>query len=49
MIHHALSQTVASSDPELSASVRVQVVADRQRFIAKHPDVMLQAHMLVGS
>ena len=48
-IRHGLSQTVASSDPELSAWVRVQVEADRQLFIAKHPDVTLNAHMLVAS
>jgi GT2 family glycosyltransferase len=48
-IRHGLSQTVASEDPALSAWVRAQVAADRQRFIAKHPDVTRQAHMLVGS
>jgi GT2 family glycosyltransferase len=36
-IRHGLSQTVASEDAELSAWVRVQVAADRQRFFAKHP------------
>jgi GT2 family glycosyltransferase len=48
-IRHGLSQTVASEDPALSAWVRVQVAVDRQRFIAKHPDVTLRGHMLVGS
>ena len=45
-IRHGLSQTVASEDPELSAWVRVQVAADRERFIAKHPDAVLQGHAL---
>jgi GT2 family glycosyltransferase len=45
-IRHGLSQSVNSEDPELSAWVRVQVAADRERFIAKHPDVALQVHAL---
>jgi GT2 family glycosyltransferase len=48
-IRHGLSQTVASEDPALGAWVRVQVAADRQRFVVKHPDVTLHGHMLVGS
>jgi len=45
-IRHGLSQTVGSEDPELSAWIRVQVAADRERFIAKHPDAVLQGHAL---
>jgi GT2 family glycosyltransferase len=45
-IRHGLSQTVGSEDPELSAWIKVQVAADRERFIAKHPDVALQGHAL---
>lgn len=37
-IRHALSQTVATEDPELSAWVRQQIVVDEQRFRAKHAD-----------
>jgi GT2 family glycosyltransferase len=48
-IRHGLSQTVASEDPELSAWIRVQVAADRERFIRKHPDVVLQGHALASS
>ncbi len=46
-IRHGLSQTVASEDPELSAWIKVQVAADRERFIAKHPDVALNGHALI--
>src|SRR3954468_265980 len=35
-IRHALSQTVASEDPELRAWVHRQVLADKQAFEAKH-------------
>jgi len=45
-IRHGLSQSVASEDPELSAWVKVQVAADRERFIAKHPDAVLNGHAL---
>jgi GT2 family glycosyltransferase len=45
-IRHGLSQTVGSEDPELAAWIRVQVAADRERFIAKHPDAVLQGHAL---
>jgi GT2 family glycosyltransferase len=45
-IRHGLSQTVGSEDPELSAWIKVQVAADRERFIAKHPDAALQGHAL---
>ena len=45
-IRHGLSQTVASEDPELSAWIKVQVAADRERFIAKHPDAALHGHAL---
>jgi GT2 family glycosyltransferase len=47
-IGHGLSQTVGSEDPELAAWVRVQVAADRERFIAKHPNAALQGHALAG-
>jgi GT2 family glycosyltransferase len=47
-IRHGLSQTVASEDPELSAWIRVQVAADRERFLRKHPDVVLQGHALAA-
>jgi GT2 family glycosyltransferase len=46
-IRHGLSQTVGSEDPELGAWVRVQVAADRRRFMAKHSDATLRAHVLV--
>jgi GT2 family glycosyltransferase len=45
-IRHGLSQSVASDDPELSAWIKVQVAADRERFIAKHPDAVLHGHAL---
>lgn len=47
-IRHGLSQSVSSQDPELSAWVRVQVAADRERFIAKHPDAALHGHALAS-
>jgi GT2 family glycosyltransferase len=47
-IRHGLSQTVASEDPELAAWIRVQVAADRERFIAKHPDAALEGHALAN-
>ena len=45
-IRHGLSQSVGSEDPELAAWIRVQVAADRERFIAKHGDAMLNGHAL---
>jgi GT2 family glycosyltransferase len=48
-IRHGLSATVMSEDPELSAWIRVQVTADRERFLRKHPDVVLDGHALVAS
>jgi GT2 family glycosyltransferase len=45
-IRHGLSATVASADPELSAWIRVQVAADRQRFLRKHPDAVLNGQAL---
>jgi len=45
-IRHGLSQSVGSEDPELSAWIKVQVAADRERFIAKHPDAALHGHAL---
>ena len=47
-IRHGLSQSVGSEDPELAAWIRVQVAADRERFVAKHPDAALQGHALAG-
>ena len=47
-IRHGLSETVGSEDPELSAWIRVQVVADRDRFLAKHPDVAMNGHALAA-
>ncbi len=47
-VRHGLSQSVGSEDPELSAWIRVQVAADRERFIAKHPDAVLQDHALAS-
>jgi len=47
-IRHGLSHTVASEDPELSAWIRVQVAADRERFIGKHPDAVLNGHALAS-
>ena len=45
-IRHGLSQTVGSEDPELSAWIRVQVAADRERFLRKHPGVAMNGHAL---
>ncbi|HEY4828024.1 MAG TPA: glycosyltransferase [Solirubrobacteraceae bacterium] len=47
-IQHGLSQTVGSDDPELAAWIGVQVAADRERFIAKHPDALLEGHALAA-
>jgi GT2 family glycosyltransferase len=41
-IRHGLSATVMSEDPELSAWIRGQVSADRERFLRKHPDAVLK-------
>jgi hypothetical protein len=38
---------VGSEDAELSAWIKVQVAADRERFIAKHPDAALNGHALI--
>jgi len=48
-IRHGLSETVASEDPELSAWIRAQIVADRERFLLKHPDAGLEGHVLLGA
>lgn len=45
-IRHRLSQTVMTEDPELGAWIRVQAAADRERFLRKHPSVVLQGHAL---
>jgi GT2 family glycosyltransferase len=47
-VRHGLSATVMSSDPELSAWIGVQVTADRERFLRKHPDVVLDGHALAS-
>jgi GT2 family glycosyltransferase len=47
-IRHGLSQTVRTEDPELSAWIRVQVAADRERFVRKHPDAVLDGHALAS-
>ncbi|HUA72639.1 MAG TPA: glycosyltransferase [Solirubrobacteraceae bacterium] len=47
-IRHGLSETVGSEDPELAAWIRIQVAADRERFISKHPDAALNGHVLAG-
>jgi GT2 family glycosyltransferase len=39
-IHHGLSETVNTADPELRAWIKEQIAADRERFCAKHPDVV---------
>jgi len=40
-IRHGLSETVASDDPELRAWIAETVAADREAFLAKHPDAQL--------
>jgi len=47
-IRHGLSETVGSEDPELNAWIRVQVAADRERFLRKHPGVAMNGHALAG-
>ncbi len=47
-IRHGLSETVGSEDPELSAWIRVQVAADRERFLRKHPAVAMNGHALAA-
>ncbi len=47
-IRHGLSETVGSEDPELSAWIRVQVAADRERFLRKHPGVAMSGHALAA-
>lgn len=39
-IHHGLSETVNTDDPELRAWIRWQVAADQRRFLEKHPDAL---------
>jgi GT2 family glycosyltransferase len=41
-IRHGLSVTVASEDPTLKAWIRQQILADRERMLAKHPQVELR-------
>lgn len=48
-IRHGLSQTVMSEDPELSAWIRTQVAVDRERFLRKHPDAILNGHALAAA
>ena len=47
-IRHGLSESVGSEDPELSAWIRVQVAADRERFLGKHPNAAMNGHALAG-
>jgi GT2 family glycosyltransferase len=47
-VRHGLSETVGSEDPELSAWIRTQVVSDRETFLRKHPDAMLNGHALAA-
>ena len=47
-IRHGLSETVGSEDPELSDWIRVQVAADRERFLRKHPGVAMNGHALAS-
>jgi GT2 family glycosyltransferase len=39
-IHHGLSETVNTADLELRAWIKEQIAIDRERFCAKHPDVV---------
>ena len=39
-IHHGLSETVHTADLELRAWIKDQIAIDRDRFCAKHPDVV---------
>jgi GT2 family glycosyltransferase len=48
-IRHGLSQTVATEDPELSAWIQAQVAADREQFIRKHPNAVLNGHGLAAA
>ena len=48
-IHHGLSETVGSEDPDLSAWIRAQVAADREHFLRKHPDAILEGHALAAT
>jgi hypothetical protein len=45
-IRHGLSETVNSEDPELRAWIHAQVTADRERFLDKHPNALLNGHAL---
>jgi GT2 family glycosyltransferase len=47
-IRHGLSESVGSEDPELSAWIRVQVAADRERFLRKHPGIAMDGHALAA-
>ena len=47
-IRHGLSETVGSEDPELNGWIRVQVAADRERFLRKHPGVAMNGHALAS-
>jgi GT2 family glycosyltransferase len=47
-IRHGLSETVGSEDPELNAWIRVQVAADRERFLRKHPGIAMNGHALAS-
>ena len=47
-IRHGLSETVGTSDTDLSTWIRSQVMADQRAFLAKHPDVRLNGHVLAS-
>jgi GT2 family glycosyltransferase len=39
-IHHGLSETVNTADPQLRTWIKEQIAVDRERFCAKHPEVV---------
>ena len=41
-IRHGLSETIESEDPDLRAWISRQTAAEREQFVRKHPDVVLQ-------
>lgn len=47
-IRHGLSQTLATQDPELSPWIRAQVARDRDAFVRKHPDAVLNGHAVAA-
>jgi hypothetical protein len=45
-IRHGLSESVGTEDPELNSWIRVQVAADRERFLGKYPGIAMNGHAL---